>query len=161
MQARRNWLPRAVGAALATVLLAVSGCGGKQAPDTAATPSGSATQPAATSPATGSPSTGAPTGGSPTAGATTVTVTLTDFEIELSTTSVTAGAYTFVVEQQGKHPHALSIKGPGVDTTSTPTIQPGGASERLTVTLQPGRYELWCPVGNHKAQGMHTTITVR
>src|SRR6266545_2569452 len=96
MQARRNWLPRAVGAALATVLLAV-----------------------------------------------------------------TAGAYTFVVEQQGKHPHALSIKGPGVDTTSTPTIQPGGASERLTVTLQPGRYELWCPVGNHKAQGMHTTITVR
>src|SRR6266542_250212 len=138
MQARRNWLPRAVGAAVATVLLAVSGCGGKQAPDTAATPSGSATQPAATSPATGSPSTGAPTGG-----------------------SVTAGANTFVVEQQGKHPHALSIKGPGVDTTSTPTIQPGGASQRLTVTLQPGRYELWCPVGNHKAQGMHTTITVR
>jgi uncharacterized cupredoxin-like copper-binding protein len=39
-------------------------------------------------------------------------------------------------------------------------IDPGGADETLTVTLQAGTYELWCPVGSHREQGMETTITV-
>jgi len=37
-----------------------------------------------------------------------------------------------------------------------------GAESTLGVTLQPGRYEVYCPVGNgaHKQAGMKATITV-
>jgi uncharacterized cupredoxin-like copper-binding protein len=28
------------------------------------------------------------------------------------------------------------------------------------VTLQAGTYEVWCPIGNHRAMGMDTTLTV-
>ncbi|MCI0688061.1 MAG: hypothetical protein L0Y54_12600 [Sporichthyaceae bacterium] len=55
----------------------------------------------------------------------------------------------------------MSISGPGIDGESTPIIQPGGSSESLTVTLQPGTYQLWCPVGGHRQQGMELSITVR
>ncbi|MBD0292979.1 MAG: hypothetical protein ICV70_05345 [Jiangellaceae bacterium] len=89
-----------------------------------------------------------------------VTARLTEFSIELSQQTFAPGAYEFVAEEEGEFPHALSIEGPGVDSASTEVIQPGGESQRLTVTLESGTYTLWCPVGNHRAQGMETTITV-
>jgi len=146
---------------LAVALLATTGCGSKHAPEAGAAPSPTPSPTPASTPAEPAPASAAPATGSPAAGASTVTVTLTDFEIELSNTSLTAGTYTFVIDQQGQHPHALSIKGPGVDTVSMPTVQPGGRGQPLTVTLRPGRYELWCPVDNHRGQGMNTTITVQ
>lgn len=39
-------------------------------------------------------------------------------------------------------------------------LEPGGAAQELAVVLQPGTYELWCPVGDHRALGMTVTITV-
>lgn len=132
---------------LLTVAIAVTvlaGCGNGQPPATSPT-----TGPAPTTP-----------GVAPTALGTMVTATLTDYKISLSQTSFTAGSYTFVATQAGQLPHSLAVKGPGVDQASAAPIQPGGASEQLTVTLQPGTYELWCPVGNHRAQGMVMTITV-
>jgi plastocyanin len=77
----------------------------------------------------------------------------------LSTSSFTPGAYTFVVQDKGQVEHALAIKGPGVATVQTPLIGPGQSAE-LHVTLQPGTYEIWCPVDSHKALGMDTHITV-
>ena len=41
----------------------------------------------------------------------------------------------------------------------TSNLRPG-STERLTVELQQGRYELYCPVGNHKDRGMKVEITV-
>lgn len=35
-----------------------------------------------------------------------------------------------------------------------------GESGSLTVDLQAGTYQIWCPVGNHRSQGMQTTLTV-
>jgi hypothetical protein len=97
---------------------------------------------------------------SPTEGTTVVTAELGELTITLSKPSgYTPGAYTFVVHHTGVSGHALAIKGPGVDTV-TPTIPAGGADQRLTVTLQSGEYDVWCPVGSHKAQGMSTRITV-
>ena len=89
-----------------------------------------------------------------------MTAELTEFSIELSQQTFAPGPYEFVAEEQGQFPHALSIEGPDVDSASTSVIDPGGDSQTLNVTLQPGTYELWCPVGNHRAQGMETTITV-
>ncbi|WP_201777211.1 hypothetical protein [Streptacidiphilus neutrinimicus] len=124
--------------------------------------SGSASQPAATSAApatatsTAATTTGGASGGS---GATTVTVTETEFMLHLSQTSFTPGSYTFVAKDAGHVSHALAIAGPGVPTTQTGTLDPG-ASANLTVTLQKGSYELWCPVDSHKSLGMDTHIQV-
>jgi plastocyanin len=145
-------------AVVVAALLTTAGCGTDRTPDAGSTPDGgpispgTATQPANTSPASASP---------PPTGSTTLSAALTDFKIGLSPAVFRPGAYVFLAEQRGQRPHALSIKGPGVDTKTTATIQPGGASQGLTVTLQPGVYELWCPVDNHKGQGMSITITVR
>jgi hypothetical protein len=65
-----------------------------------------------------------------------------------------------VAEGQGEFPHALSIEDQGVNSTSTPVVPPGGGSQTLNVDLQPGPYELWCPVGNHRDRGIETTIMV-
>lgn len=156
-----------IAAALVAAVLAVSGCAANDRPEARQTSPATATQRAPTSPATATPTptpTRTPTSpatGTPTARATIVTVTLTDFKITLSTTSLSPGPYTFVAEQRGQSPHALSIQGPGVETVTTPTIPPGGPSQRLNVTLQPGTYEMWCPVDNHRALGMEVTVTVQ
>lgn len=98
---------------------------------------------------------------SPTATTTTVTATLTDFEIGLSSAEFTAGTYSFVVKEAGAKPHALAISGPGVEKAMSAVIQPGGADQTLVVSMQPGMYHLWCPVGKHSEKGMETMITVR
>src|SRR5262245_40521934 len=74
---------------------------------------------------------------------TAVTATETEFSITLSTATFTPGAYVFNIQNRGKFPHNLNVKGPGVDGRSSPTFQPGGAGQ-LAVTLQKGSYELWC-----------------
>ena len=100
-------------------------------------------------------------GPSPTATGTPVSAALTDYAIDLSETTVAPGTYTFRVEEKGEVPHALSISGPGLDTTSTDVLEPGDSEAELTVILEAGTYEVWCPVGSHRAQGMETSITVQ
>lgn len=87
-----------------------------------------------------------------------VAVTETEFEITLSETSFTPGTYTFVVENAGSTDHALEVEGQGLEE-ETETIAPGSSAE-LTVTLEAGTYELYCPVGNHQDQGMTIDIDV-
>ncbi|MEP6527461.1 MAG: hypothetical protein ABJA86_09875, partial [Nocardioidaceae bacterium] len=82
-----------------------------------------------------------------------VTAVEKEFSITLSPSTFSPGTYTFNVENQGSFAHNLTIKGPGVDSQATPTIN-GGESAQLTVTLQKGSYELWCSVDSHKDQGM-------
>ena len=36
----------------------------------------------------------------------------------------------------------------------------GGATTSLTVELEDGTYEIWCPVGDHRGRGMEGTLTV-
>lgn len=91
--------------------------------------------------------------------ATVLTVVMVDYDLELPEAQLAPGTYTFVAEQQGEVTHALSIEGPGV-SESTPWIAPGGGSEEFTVTLEPGTYQLWCPVANHRELGMETEIEV-
>jgi plastocyanin len=84
-----------------------------------------------------------------------VVAKLTDFRIELSRRSFTAGTYTFVAKNEGKVTHALMIDRAG----GTDNIQPGASAE-LSVTLPAGKYRLYCPVGTHKALGMAMEINV-
>ncbi|MDQ2791016.1 MAG: cupredoxin domain-containing protein [Actinomycetota bacterium] len=89
----------------------------------------------------------------------TVTAVEKDFSIELSEKTFAPGTHTFRVQNQGSSPHDLSITGPGVANAESQVINSGATTE-LTVTLEPGTYQLWCSVDGHRAKGMETTITV-
>ena len=88
--------------------------------------------------------------------ATTVKVTETEFKIALPSTRLEAGRITFDVQKAGNIPHDLAIKGMKEKTK----LIPAGASDKLTVTLKPGTYQLWCTVTGHEAAGMKLSITV-
>jgi uncharacterized cupredoxin-like copper-binding protein len=130
-------------------VVALAGCGG--------TGSGSA---AAGSPSTAS-SASSPAGSSSgtASSGTQVTVDASEFTLKLPSDHMAPGTYTFTMDNVGHATHAIAIEGPGVDKARSSTAGPGGTAT-LTVTLQPGRYEMWCPVGNHKQAGMDTTFTV-
>ena len=89
-----------------------------------------------------------------------VSVRLSEWKVELSQQAVAAGTVRFIVTNDGSIPHAFEVEGAGIER-ETGTIQPG-ASDTLTLTLQPGTYEVYCPVGedSHKKLGMESHIRV-
>jgi len=89
-----------------------------------------------------------------------VSAKLSEWKVELSERSIAAGTVTFTVANVGSIPHALEVDGQGIEQ-ETAIIQPG-SSATLTLTLQPGTYEVYCPVGedSHKKLGMETHLTV-
>jgi uncharacterized cupredoxin-like copper-binding protein len=55
-------------------------------------------------------------------------------------------------------PHAIEIEGEGVEQESA-TIEPGAVTT-VRANLRPGTYTFYCPVGDHRQQGMEGTLTV-
>jgi plastocyanin len=89
-----------------------------------------------------------------------VGVTLSEWTIRLSEATVPAGQVAFKVTNSGSIPHAMEVEGHGTEQ-ETPLIQPG-ASARLQLNLEPGTYEIYCPVGedSHRKLGMQTHLNV-
>ncbi|WP_052441310.1 hypothetical protein [Streptacidiphilus anmyonensis] len=144
--------PGLVAVALVAAVM-TAGCSSSKSSSAASPPAAPSTATGASGPASASGTAGAA------GAATTVTVTETEYALHLSQSSFAPGSYTFVAKDDGHVSHALAISGPGVPTTQTSTLDPGG-SANLTVTLQKGSYELWCPVDSHKSLGMDTHIQV-
>src|SRR5213080_2933574 len=89
-----------------------------------------------------------------------VSVKLSEWNVGLSQASIAAGPVTFVVTNAGSIPHGFEVEGEGIEQ-EIETIQPG-ASDTLSLSLKPGSYEVYCPVGadSHKKLGMETHLKV-
>ncbi|HVL97344.1 MAG TPA: cupredoxin domain-containing protein [Solirubrobacteraceae bacterium] len=80
-----------------------------------------------------------------------------DFAFDPRSASVAGQAVRLRVVNRGEAPHALAIEAPA--SPRTPTTEPGG-SATLAAELEPGTYEWYCPVGDHRRRGMTGTLTV-
>ena len=92
------------------------------------------------------------------AGGESVELVATEFAFDPAEVDVEPGETTFTVSNEGEFPHALEIEGNGIEE-ETEELGPG-ESGSLTVDLEPGEYELYCPVGDHRDQGMVGTLVV-
>ena len=89
-----------------------------------------------------------------------VAATLSEWKVELSQVTIAAGTVRFAVTNAGSIPHGFEVEGRGIEK-AIETIQPG-QSDTLTLSLKPGTYEVYCPVGqdSHKKLGMETHLKV-
>lgn len=87
-----------------------------------------------------------------------VQVSLVEMAIQMPA-ELPAGLTTFDVSNDGEFPHNFLIRGEGIEEVFEEDLGPGETGS-LTVNLQPGQYEVICPVSNHAAQGMTLTLTV-
>ena len=99
-------------------------------------------------------------GGTPAAAAEggAVAVSLTEFMIDMPA-ELPAGPTTFTITNDGTIEHNFEVEGQGIEEELPQNLAPG-ASGTLEVDLQPGTYEVYCPVGNHADQGMVVELTV-
>ncbi|HXW96851.1 MAG TPA: hypothetical protein VEI47_04635 [Gemmatimonadales bacterium] len=89
-----------------------------------------------------------------------VTVRLSEWKVEMSPARVPGGLVRFSVVNTGSIPHGFEVEGSGLEREIA-LIQPG-SSDSLTVTLKPGAYEVYCPIGgdSHKRLGMEAHLRV-
>jgi plastocyanin len=89
-----------------------------------------------------------------------VQVSETEFAIAVSPRSVSSGPATFTISNTGTVAHNVVINGPGAVLVSSDTVEPG-SSTTMSLTLQPGTYEVYCSSPGHQDRGMLTSIAVR
>jgi uncharacterized cupredoxin-like copper-binding protein len=122
---------RTVAALVVALTLAVTGCGGDDGEE--ATNGASSEQ--------------------------TFSISESDFTLMPPTVTIDApGTYTFEATNDGGVDHALEIEGNGIEE-ETETIGPG-ESASVTVDLESGTYEMYCPISNHRDLGMSGEVTV-
>ena len=94
-------------------------------------------------------------------GGETVNISETDFALDPSDPTVKAGTVTFNVANDGETTHNLEVEGPNGESELEQDLAPG-ESGQLTVDLsKAGTYEMYCPVDDHKGDGMEGEITVQ
>jgi plastocyanin len=69
-----------------------------------------------------------------------------------------AGNVTIDFDNPSSTPHAVTVEGNGIEEKGTKTVTMDKAS--VTLDLEPGEYEFYCPVGNHRSAGMEGKLTV-
>jgi uncharacterized cupredoxin-like copper-binding protein len=89
----------------------------------------------------------------------TITIEETDYALDPSSVEVErAGTYAFRVVNNGEVEHALEVEGEGIEEETD--VLAAGEQATLTVALEEGSYELYCPVGDHEDRGMTGKVSV-
>lgn len=137
-----------------TAVLALAGCGGSDEKSSGSSSSSSGSN--------SSDSSGG--GGGETAssgGGETLKLAADKSALKFDKSSLTAkaGKVTLSMSNPSQLPHAVAIKGNGVDVDGK-TVGNGETSTAST-DLKPGTYTFYCPVPGHEAAGMKGTLTVK
>src|SRR5262245_16860205 len=89
------------------------------------------------------------------------TIQLLDFKLDPADLETTSGSFELCVENAGKTPHDLAVRGPdGKDLARTPTLSQG-MQGRLSLDVTTGTYPIYCAEPGHESLGMHGMLTVR
>ncbi len=90
-----------------------------------------------------------------------VQVSSTEFELALSRQKVKQGRAIVQLVNLGEDPHDLALRRIAKDarTYKTKVVLPEQDAS-ISFRLYPGRYVLWCTIADHRALGMHATLTV-
>ena len=70
-----------------------------------------------------------------------------------------AGVVTLTMDNPSAVPHAVAIKGKGLDVRGKSVGR--GKVSTVTADLEPGTYSFYCPVGSHDVAGMRGPLRVR
>jgi uncharacterized cupredoxin-like copper-binding protein len=87
-----------------------------------------------------------------------IDVSLSEFSIDMPT-SISAGPAAFVVINDGSVEHNFEVEGEGIEEEFDENLAPG-ESGTLELQLEPGTYEIYCPVANHADEGMRLEFEV-
>jgi uncharacterized cupredoxin-like copper-binding protein len=94
-------------------------------------------------------------------GGETVALSETEYKISPADPTAKAGQVTFKVTNDGQITHSLEVEGPAGDEELSKDLAPGGSGTVSVDLSQPGKYEFYCPIDGHRAQGMEGEITVK
>jgi plastocyanin len=150
------------------VFLFVLSCGTAAPPeDTEAPPPAATSTPAATEPSQPADAAQPTITATAVPAATPTEVSLTEYDIEMSNplyaieelASFPAGSQTFRVTNNGTTEHNFEVEGQGIEEAFETNLSPG-ETQTMQLNLEPGTYEVYCPVGNHREQGMEMQLTV-
>jgi uncharacterized cupredoxin-like copper-binding protein len=133
--------------------LGAAGCGGD---NTSSSSSGANGAYSPQPPSTQQKST--PTATTPAGGRSPISISGTEYKLTPANVSVKSGKVTFRLRNDGAAPHALEIEGNGVEKKSQ--VVNAGQTTAITVTLKPGKYDMYCPVDGHRQMGMKGQVTV-
>lgn len=92
-----------------------------------------------------------------------VAVEMADFKFVPANVTVKAGeTVRFQLSNTGAFPHDLRIEGQGFAGEAVPNgnVAAGQKTTWEVTFQQAGTYQMWCPVGNHRARGMEGALAV-
>jgi plastocyanin len=89
-----------------------------------------------------------------------VQVVAREFSFALSRRTIKAGTAIIELANFGEDAHDLRLQRVGGARVYAWPVAQSGDTEDRTLRLGPGRYRLWCSLGNHRALGMVATLTV-
>jgi plastocyanin len=93
------------------------------------------------------------------AGGKATTVSMTEYEFDPGDLTVERDS-SVTVENDGNIAHNLTVEKGGKKVAGTSSFL-SGKSEKLSVDLAPGKYEMVCTVPGHEELGMKGTFTVK
>ena len=91
----------------------------------------------------------------------TLDVSLTDFKIDPASPTISQpGEVELEIKNDGQTVHNLEVEGPKGEGTLPKNLKPGESGTLKVDLSKAGKYEWYCPVGNHRDLGMEGEVTV-
>jgi uncharacterized cupredoxin-like copper-binding protein len=90
-----------------------------------------------------------------------VQVSAREFNLSLSRQTTRAGQTSVELVNFGEDPHDLRLRRMGGKRVYRLATTAPGERSMLDFRTLPGRYNLWCSIGDHRQRGMTAVLTVK